>query len=378
LLDFGVAQLMDGTEDLRSTAGTLAYMAPEQVRGERVTPRTDVYAMTLVLYEMLTGRLPWDVDSSDFDQMIAAHKSLPPIAPSRFAPWIPPRVEALILRGLAKKPADRPVSAYAFAEELYELQFVDESATTSSRVGVVKRTTEPGHATITEWEERERRHDPSSRRGSFVNDTHREMTPPPVEGRSPEVDPYAMTAPAVRPPAPAAPPPLSELSSTPPPVSGKVPWHAAPTKSEGGTSRSLLSVRQHAARNRKRNRVLAVAALLGIGGLVIAQAVAFVLRGPLARQAATAVERGAAAEVRSPEISVPMPQAPASARSAVAPSVAPGAPSVASAASPAPPASTIALPSPPSAVASSASSAQRPPPPRTAPAATRNTMADQL
>jgi serine/threonine-protein kinase len=362
LLDFGVAQLMDGTEDRRSTAGTLAYMAPEQVRGERVTPRTDVYAATLVLYEMLTGRLPWDVDSSDFDQMIAAHKSLAPIPPSRFVPWIPPRIEALILRGLAKKPAERPPSAYAFAEELYELQFVDEAAPTSARVGMRKPAREPSHATITEWEERER--NMAGARGAIVHDTHREMTPPPVEVRSPPVDPYAATSPATR-----TPPPSAALSPA-----SKVPWHVAPTKSEGGTSRSLLSVRQNAVRNRKRNRVLVVAALFAVVGLGLAEAGALVVRSTLPPEAATAVERRTAAEARMPDSPGPAPSA-----SGVSAPRSAGAQAVASVAVPTPgvPASV-----PPSASARSAapspSAAQRTALPRPAPAATRNTMADQL
>jgi serine/threonine-protein kinase len=362
LLDFGVAQLMDGTEDRRSTAGTLAYMAPEQVRGERVTPRTDVYAATLVLYEMLTGRLPWDVDTSDYDQMIAAHSSLAPIPPSRFVPWIPQRIEALILRGLAKKPADRPPSAYALAEELYELQFVDENAPTPSRVGVVKRAAEPSHATITAWEERERK--AVGGRSAIVRDTRREMTPPPVEGRAPQVDPLATTAPA---------------TSAQPPASGKVPWHVAPTKSEGGTSRSLHSARQNASRSRRRNRALLGVVLLGVVGLVVAEAVVLVLRRGPTPQVATTVERGAAAEARLPEAQRAAAPAAVSASlsgSAAAKPVAPvAAPSSGSSEPPAP--ATQASAGPRTATASSGS-ATRASPPRPAPAVTRNTMADQL
>jgi len=59
VLDFGVASLVDGKRDRRQF-GTPKYMAPEQLRGEPVSPRTDLYAVALVLYEMLTGRLPWD------------------------------------------------------------------------------------------------------------------------------------------------------------------------------------------------------------------------------------------------------------------------------------------------------------------------------
>jgi hypothetical protein len=297
--------------------------------------------------------------------MIAAHQSLAPIPPSRFAPWIPPRVEALILRGLAKKPADRPVSAYAFAEELYELQFVDESATTSSRVGIVRHTTEPSHTTITEWEERERQRDPSGARGVIVHDTHREMTPPPVEGRSLEVDPNA-TSPATR-SQPRA------VAASSPPVAGKVPWHVAPTKSEGGTSRSLLSVGQNAGRNRKRNRILAVTALLGVFGLALVQAVVLVGRSSLPPQAATAVARRAAAEARPPEEPRPAPSASSgpSMQSIGAPPISPVAALV-------PEPSATALASTRPAAASTSVPVQRPTPPRPAPVVPRNTMADQL
>jgi serine/threonine protein kinase len=233
LLDFGVAQLMDGSDDLRSTAGTLAYMAPEQLRGERVTPRTDLYATTLVLYEMLTGRLPWDIDYSDYDQMIYAHRSLVPIPPTRFAPWLPPQVEALVLRGLAKDPSERPASAQALAQELFELQFVDESRA-SFRRGVVNRTTQPSEA-ISAWEERERA----------------------------TVD-------------------LADAGPRTP--SGR----GGAQQTEGGTSRSLLSVRSHALRARRRNRLLARAALGAVVVLGLLEGALLLARSRRSTQAATA------------------------------------------------------------------------------------------
>jgi serine/threonine-protein kinase len=243
LLDFGVAQLMDGTDDLRSTAGTLAYMAPEQLRGERVTPRTDIYATTLVIYEMLTGRLPWDIDYSDYDQMINAHRSLAPIPPTRFAPWLPPRVEALILRGLAKEPSERPASAQALAQELSDLQFVEENRS-SFRRDISNQATQPS-AAITAWEESER---------ATLDVSDRALGPQSGRGAARQG--------------------LAEAGGLP------------PTRTEGGTSRSLLSVRSHALRARRRNRFLAQAAVVAIAGLGLLEAALLAARSRTATRAA--------------------------------------------------------------------------------------------
>jgi serine/threonine protein kinase len=304
LLDFGVAQLMDGSDDLRSTAGTLAYMAPEQLRGERVTPRTDLYATTLVLYEMLTGRLPWDIDYSDYDQMIFAHRSLAPIPPTRFAPWLPPRVEALVLRGLAKDPSERPATAQALAEELSELQFVEESRA-SFRRGVVNRTTLPSEA-ISAWEESERAT-------------------------------------------------LDLADGGARPQSGR----GGAQQTEGGTSRSLLSVRSHALRARRRNRLLVRAALGAVVVVGLLEGALLLARSRRPTQAATAASMASA--VSSVDAGLPAEPLASAVRAPAADSVVP------EPAAPTPPPSATPLPS-----------AHRGERPAASGGRGRNTMADEL
>jgi tRNA A-37 threonylcarbamoyl transferase component Bud32 len=124
ILDFGVAKLT--TEDARLTAtgmvvGTPYYMAPEQAAGRDVDGRSDVYALGVILYEMVTGTLPFTEGTAL--SVIRAHLEQPPEPPRKRAPAlaIPAEVEALILRCMAKKPASRYASARALADALHAL-----------------------------------------------------------------------------------------------------------------------------------------------------------------------------------------------------------------------------------------------------------------
>jgi hypothetical protein len=191
---------------------------------------------------MLTGRLPWDIDYSDCDQMISAHRSLAPIPPTRFAPWLPPQIEALVLRGLAKDPSERPASAQALAQELFDLQFVEEQRA-SFRRGIVNQTTQPS-AAITAWEENER---------ATLDVTDRASGPQSGRGAARQGQAEA----------------------------GGLP----PTRTEGGTSRSLLSVRSLALRARRRNRFLAQAAVVAIAGFGLLEAALLAARSHTPTQA---------------------------------------------------------------------------------------------
>jgi hypothetical protein len=118
LLDFGIVSLLDvvSRETQGRFLGTLRYAAPEQLRGERPTPRVDIYAAGLVLFEMIAGRGPFD-DEGESRNVAAAHlnKLAPPI--SRFVP-VPRELEALVASALAKSPADRPRDAQSFGAAL--------------------------------------------------------------------------------------------------------------------------------------------------------------------------------------------------------------------------------------------------------------------
>ncbi|MFL6232741.1 MAG: serine/threonine-protein kinase [Thermoanaerobaculia bacterium] len=107
VMDFGIAR-MPGSSHLTRTGlliGTLRYVAPEQIRGEEVDRRTDLYALGVVLYQMLTGRVPFD-GPTDF-LILKAQLEDPPPAPSAVVPEIPVWLDRIVLKALAKAPADR-------------------------------------------------------------------------------------------------------------------------------------------------------------------------------------------------------------------------------------------------------------------------------
>jgi serine/threonine protein kinase len=122
LLDFGILSLLDATT--RETAGrflgTLRYAAPEQLRGDKPSPKVDLYAAGLVLYEMTAGRGPFDDEASP-QAIGAAHMEKPPPPLSLFVA-VPRDFEALVMSALAKAPDDRPKDAFSFASRLRELK----------------------------------------------------------------------------------------------------------------------------------------------------------------------------------------------------------------------------------------------------------------
>ena len=112
VMDFGVARLAERPSGLTETGmivGTPTYMAPEQILGEAVDQRSDLYAAGVVMYECLTGRVPFDAPS--LVALIAKVLREDPVPPGDLAPDTPPALSALVLRLLAKDPADRPASA---------------------------------------------------------------------------------------------------------------------------------------------------------------------------------------------------------------------------------------------------------------------------
>ncbi|RMH40676.1 MAG: serine/threonine protein kinase [Deltaproteobacteria bacterium] len=111
LVDFGIAKLVDDRPAERtataSRVGTPTAMAPEQIRGEPVDARADVYAFGVLLYEMVAGRPPFVAPTPDEIELM--HLNAPPPPPSAFAA-VPDGVDAVVLRCLAKNPAHRPGS----------------------------------------------------------------------------------------------------------------------------------------------------------------------------------------------------------------------------------------------------------------------------
>ena len=124
VLDFGLAKQSsapDGSIDQTNSnvvVGTPQYMAPEQAVCEPVGPQTDLYALGLIAFELLTGQRPFAGRSQM--EVMAHHLTRPAPAPSSFVPQ-PPGVDDLILRLLAKQPAQRPASASQVAQEMRAL-----------------------------------------------------------------------------------------------------------------------------------------------------------------------------------------------------------------------------------------------------------------
>jgi serine/threonine-protein kinase len=124
LIDFGVSAVADRTHD-GAFVGTWSYAAPEQIRGERPTPATDLYAAALVLYEMLVGFGPFD-HYQEWTEVSEAQLNEVPPPVSKHAPWVPASIVSLIQSALAKDPRSRPRDAYAFAERLFELEWASD------------------------------------------------------------------------------------------------------------------------------------------------------------------------------------------------------------------------------------------------------------
>ncbi len=109
VMDFGIARAMsDAQATMTQTAqviGTAQYLSPEQARGERVDSRSDLYSTGCLLYELLTGRPPFTGDSPV--AIAYQHVRENPIPPSRVDPDVPPWADAIVLKAMAKSPADR-------------------------------------------------------------------------------------------------------------------------------------------------------------------------------------------------------------------------------------------------------------------------------
>jgi serine/threonine-protein kinase len=123
LTGFELAKAFNGPQltQVGTVMGSLQYISPEQVRGARdIDGRADLYSLGVVFYEAVTGKLPFD-SASQFDLMLA-HVNKPPQPPTDARPGLPPELNEIILRALAKDPLDRYQTAREFREVLEHVQ----------------------------------------------------------------------------------------------------------------------------------------------------------------------------------------------------------------------------------------------------------------
>jgi serine/threonine-protein kinase len=126
LVDFGIALLQGARRltfrRLSTEVGTPDYMAPEQVEGDRGDARTDIYALGIMLYEMLTGEVPYQGDNSLAVMSQRVTTDVPLLRRRR--PDVPPALEAIVWRAVRRVPAERYASMAEFREDLLHLDQV--------------------------------------------------------------------------------------------------------------------------------------------------------------------------------------------------------------------------------------------------------------
>ena len=122
VMDFGIARLTERKQGMTRTGmvvGTPEYMAPEQLLGDEIDARADIYSAGIVLYECLTGARPWVADSATV--LIGKMLSEPPRPPIEVNPEVPAALSALIVRTIARDRNERPATAAELGDELEKL-----------------------------------------------------------------------------------------------------------------------------------------------------------------------------------------------------------------------------------------------------------------
>ncbi len=147
--DFGIAQAISQKTITfnGNIVGSVHYISPEQAKGETVSPASDIYSLACMLYEMLTGQLPFDADSPI--TVVLKHMYDEPVSPSSINPEIPPALEGIILRGMEKQPDERFPTAEAMRNALLDLG--DDSSTAYKRANRNGKT-----LVLPPWKEQEK------------------------------------------------------------------------------------------------------------------------------------------------------------------------------------------------------------------------------
>lgn len=225
LADFGIAKVVGDASSNRTATGvvmgTPAYMAPEQGSGRPLGPGTDVYAVGAMLYELLSGQLPFESTGDALSQLYRhVHERPRPVRDIEGA--VPERVADVVMRALEKEPADRYETAADFARAL------DTAASEGYGPDWLERCDVPVLAARTTLGGRSGTAPPPSRETVVVESPARQApsTPPPAAPSPPAAAAPAPPAPAPTPPPAPAPPPTPSPAAAPSPS-------PAPTKRSG-------------------------------------------------------------------------------------------------------------------------------------------------
>ncbi|WP_354699763.1 Serine/threonine-protein kinase PrkC [Paraconexibacter sp. AEG42_29] len=150
--DFGIA--LAGASEMTQTGsimGTAQYLSPEQAQGQPVDARSDLYSVGIVLYELLTGKVPFEGDSAV--SIALKQVSAQPVPPSRLNGAVTPALEQVVMRALAKDPADRPADAEAFINALEATRSGLGAADPTDVTAYIPGGAVPGPATGGGWGE---------------------------------------------------------------------------------------------------------------------------------------------------------------------------------------------------------------------------------
>ena len=151
--DFGIARAASAATISATNAvfGTAGYLSPEQALGEPATPRSDLYSLGIVLYELLTGVVPYRADNPV--AVCMKHVTEPLTPPRRVDPTIPEAVDALVVKMLAKDPADRPANASEVLDDIEGVRRGAPPPTPTPRTGTprlgVRKTAKPANPAAT-------------------------------------------------------------------------------------------------------------------------------------------------------------------------------------------------------------------------------------
>ena len=214
LMDFGIARSGDerGLTMTGTTLGSIGYMSPEQVRGDPVDERSDLYSVGIVLYEFVTSRRPF-LANSEYSIM-AAHLNQAPTPPLELNPGLPAALNEIILMAIAKEPAKRFQTADAFANALTTVPASSAVAPTVTRTPAAGTTGGKTELPAGFWEASPTLEKPSALRSATA-------TASPIAAHVPE-------ATATTPMPATATTPMPATATTPRPATATTPMAATP------------------------------------------------------------------------------------------------------------------------------------------------------